>query len=135
MSAGLNSLPHEIPFRAVSRIVPIDDITARGLFLPSSNDALQGVPLELMLVEAMAQVGGSVVFSEPGSRGFLFGVDNVEIATLPEVGDRIDLEVRLEAELAGLFRFQGTARRGELLVCSARFYLASESRAGESEPK
>ena len=135
MSRGLEALPHQIPFRAVSSIAAVDDRSARGLFLPTFDDALRGVSSELMLVEAMAQVGGSVVFREPGARGFLFGADEVEIHRTPQPGDRILIEVCLEAELTGLFRLRGTARLGDTLLGSARFFLAAqtESSAGSNE--
>jgi 3-hydroxymyristoyl/3-hydroxydecanoyl-(acyl carrier protein) dehydratase len=132
LSSGLGALPHEIPFRAVSRITPVDDKSARGLFLPSANDALPGVTPELMLIEAMAQVGGSIVFRNPGERGLLSGLDDVEMHGSVEPGDRIEIEVKLEVELGGLYRLSGTARRDDTLIVSARFYLASEDRAGQT---
>lgn len=80
-----------------------------------------------MLIEAMAQVGGSIVFTG-GERGFLTGVDEVEIVDGVDVGDRIDLHVTLDVELGGLYRFRGRALREGSLVASARFYLASTQR-------
>ena len=93
----------------------------------SADDALQGIPPELMLVEAMAQVGGSIVFTG-GERGFLTGVDEVVIVDAVDVGDKIDLQVTLDVEMGGLFRLRGRAMREGSLIVSARFYLASTQR-------
>jgi len=95
--------------------------------LVSAGDALQGVPSELMVIEAMAQVGGARVFAG-GEKGFLSGVDQVEIRDRIVAGDRLTLHVTLDAELGGLFRFHGTASREGRLVATARFYLASTKR-------
>ena len=88
----------------------------------TANDALQGHPPELMLVEAMAQVAGIVVFGN-GQRGSLAGIERFSIDQLPIAGDVIVIEATLEAELGNLYRFEGSAYLGERLIASGRFYL------------
>src|SRR5207248_2234083 len=55
----LASLPHQIPFRAASAATRVDERTIEGTFLCTANDAL---PLEVMAIEAMAQLAGGLVF-------------------------------------------------------------------------
>lgn len=123
MSEWLRSLPHQIPFRSASFAELVDDRTARGSRMITANDALPGHPPGLMLVEAMAQVAGIVVFRE-GQRGSLAGIERFSIDHFPTPGDVISIEIELEAQLGPLHRFDGRAYLGERLVASGRFYLA-----------
>lgn len=122
MSNWLQSLPHQIPFRSASSAELVDDGTARGSRMVTANDALPGHPPELMLVEAMAQVAGIIVFRQ-GQRGSLAGIERFSIEQLPSPGDVIVIETKLEAELGSLYRFDGRAWIGERLIASGRFYL------------
>lgn len=126
MSRWLQSLPHQIPFRAASSADLVDEKTARGSRMVTASDALPGHSPELMLVEAMAQVAGIIVFRK-GQRGSLAGVDRFSIDQLPSVGDIILIETELEAELGALYRFGGRAYLGERLIASGRFYLGGGS--------
>lgn len=106
----------------------IDDRRARGLYLCSSGDALQGAPPELMLVEAMAQVGGALAFGTSGEPGFLTALDDVRIDHVPAPGDRIEIDVTIDASLGGLHRLRGSAKRDGVEVARARFVLGVPSR-------
>src|SRR5258708_14011684 len=77
MQPWLSSLPHQIPFRAASTAKWIDAKTIEGRFLISANDRIFH---EVMLVEAMAQLGGGLAFHERRGHGFLTGVDRCEVA-------------------------------------------------------
>lgn len=123
MSFWLRSVPHRIPFRAASEIRVDEDTVAHGLFLPSASDALPGVSLELMLVEAMAQIGGALAFRESSAPGMLTALDEVKIEEVPQPGDRIEIEVRLDVTFAGLHRLHGTASLDGREIASARFVL------------
>lgn len=122
MSNWLQSLPHQIPFRSASSAELVDETTARGSRMVTANDALPGHSPELMLVEAMAQVAGIIVFRQ-GQRGSLAGIERFSIEQLPAPGDVVVIETRLEAELGSLYRFDGRAWIGERLIASGRFYL------------
>ena len=118
----LASLPHQIPFRAASDARIVDAKTIEGRFLCTANDTL---PNALMLVEAMAQLGGGLAFHERRGHGFLTGIDRCEVTTMPEPGDLFDVVVTMDAEFGGIFRFSGTASSGGVERARARFYLAS----------
>jgi 3-hydroxymyristoyl/3-hydroxydecanoyl-(acyl carrier protein) dehydratase len=115
----LSGLPHQIPFRAASTGRKVDDKTIEGSFLCTTNDFLTP---QVMLVEAMAQLAGGLVFGE--EHGFLTGMDDCEVSRAISPGDVIELRVTFDAEFAGTFRFSGTAMIGGLQCARGRFYLA-----------
>ena len=119
MSAGwLASLPHQIPFRAASAAVRIDDRTIEGTFVCTANDAL---PLEVMAVEAMAQLAGGLVFD---AQGFLTGIDRCELDRPIAPGDVVRFVVRLDATFGGTFRFSARGSIGEVEVLRGTLYLS-----------
>lgn len=118
----LASLPHQIPFRAASAAVRIDEKTIEGVFVCTANDVM---PANVMAVEAMAQLGGGLAFAESRSHGFLAGIDGYEIDRGIEVGDVIRFIVTLDADFGGTFRFSGRGFIDGVEVIRGRFYLAS----------
>jgi len=117
----LQSLPHQIPFRAASAVTRRDEKTIEGKFVCSANDAL---PLEVMLVEAMAQFAGGLAFHETKGHGFLTGIDRCEVARPISAGETVDIIVTLEASFGGVFRFSGRGTVDGVEVVSGRFYLS-----------
>ena len=115
----LAQLPHQIPFRAASTGRRVDEKTIVGTFLCTADDTLSP---QIMLVEAMAQLAGGLVFGE--GHGFLTGIDECEIDRAIEPGDTVALTVTLEADFGGTYRFSGTGSIGGLQCCRGRFYLA-----------
>jgi hypothetical protein len=118
----LQTLPHQIPFRAASAVRRVDEKTIEGTFVCTANDFL---PSELMLVEAMAQFAGGLAFHEEHGPGFLTGIDRCEVTRAIVPGDAVDIECTLEVAFGGTFRFSGIARVGGVEVARGRFYLAS----------
>jgi 3-hydroxymyristoyl/3-hydroxydecanoyl-(acyl carrier protein) dehydratase len=115
----LANLPHQIPFRAASAVRRIDDKTIEGVYVCTANDEL---PTEVMVVEAMAQFAGGLVFRE---QGFFSGIDRCTVARPIEPGDVVVCTVTLEAEFGGTFRFGGFGRIDGVEVVSGRFYLSA----------
>jgi 3-hydroxymyristoyl/3-hydroxydecanoyl-(acyl carrier protein) dehydratase len=116
----LQSIPHEIPFRAASTARKVDDKTIEGTFLCTANDIM---PAEIMIAEAMAQLAGGLVF-ESGRYGFLTGIERCEIDRPMEAGDVVAFTVRLEAEFGGVYRFRGVGSISGLECVRGQFYLA-----------
>ena len=114
----LGALPHQIPFRAASAATRIDDKTIEGTFLCTAGDSL---PLEVMAVEAMAQLAGGLVFD---AQGFLTGIDACEIDRAIVPGDVVRITVTLDAAFGGTFRFTAQGFIGAEEVLRGRFYLA-----------
>jgi len=114
----LARLPHQIPFRAASAARRIDERTIEGVHLCTANDTLNA---EVMVVEAMAQFAGGLVFE---SQGFFTGIDGCEVLRPIEPGDVVEITVKLDADFGGTFRFSGTGRVNGVEVVRGRFYLA-----------
>lgn len=114
----LTSLPHQIPFRAASSVISRDESSIRGKFLWTANDL--ATP-EVMLVEAMAQFAGGLVFE---AQGFISGIDDCEVARPVSAGDVVIIDVALEADFGRIFRFRGTASIDGVEIGRGRFYLA-----------
>lgn len=117
----LSRLPHQIPFRAASAARRIDERTIEGVYLCTVNDTLDP---QVMLIEAMAQFAGGLVFE---AQGFFTGIDRCEVLRAIEPGDAVEIRVTLEAEFGGTFRFSGTGQVAGVEVVRGRFYLAGAS--------
>jgi 3-hydroxymyristoyl/3-hydroxydecanoyl-(acyl carrier protein) dehydratase len=114
----LAALPHQIPFRAASAATRIDDKTIEGSFLCTANDAL---PVDVMAVEAMAQLAGGLVFDE---QGLLTGIDACEVDRGIVAGDVVRFTVTLDAAFGGTFRFSARGSVDGVEVIRGKFYLA-----------
>jgi 3-hydroxymyristoyl/3-hydroxydecanoyl-(acyl carrier protein) dehydratase len=119
----MRELPHQIPFRAASKLVRRDATSIEGEFVCTANDPM---PLEIMLVEAMAQFGGALVFE---AQGYLSAIDACELLRAPVAGDTVRLVVTLDASLGALHRFSGVGRIDGVEVARARFCLSANAEA------
>lgn len=127
MSSPLSGLPHQIPFRATSRIEIVDDDHAEGIFFQSAADSLgSGMPLEVLVIEAMAQTAGVLAFRGSSEPGFLSAIDEARIDRELFGGDSFRLKVRLVKSFGRIHRFDGVALDGETEFARARFYLAAQ---------
>lgn len=117
----LASLPHQIPFRAASAVRAREGKKISGLFLWTANETM---PPEIMLVEAMAQFAGGLAFHERG-HGMLTGIESCVVSRPISAGDLVTIQVTLEADFGGTFRFDGTATIDGLECGRGRFYLAA----------
>lgn len=126
MSDPLGALPHQIPFRALAAIGEVEVGRARGEYLPSGCDALgEGAPMpSFMLIEAMAQLGGAIVFAAGAPAAWLSAIDDASIEKQPQPGDRLTLEVEVEAAFGTMYRFRGRALDNGVETARARFVLA-----------
>lgn len=115
----LGNLPHQIPFRAASAVRSIDEKTIEGVYLCTSNDTL---PAEVMVVEAMAQFAGGLVFKE---QGYFSGIDRCTLARAIQPGDQVLCTVTHEVSFGGTHRFSGIGRVDGVEVVSGRFYLSA----------
>jgi hypothetical protein len=127
VTGGLSGLPHQIPFRATSRIEVVDAERATGIFHHSTADALAaGLPLEVMVIEAMAQTAGVLAFRGSSEPGFLSAIDEARVDHALFGGESFRLEVRLVKSFGRIHRFDGVAFDGSVEFARARFYLAAQ---------
>jgi 3-hydroxymyristoyl/3-hydroxydecanoyl-(acyl carrier protein) dehydratase len=115
----LSALPHQIPFRAASSVIDRGEKSIQGKFLWTADDLMTP---EVMLVEAMAQFAGGLVFE---AQGFISGIDSCEVTRAIEPGDVVIVHVSVDADFGRIFRFSGTASIDGVEVARGRFYLAS----------
>jgi 3-hydroxymyristoyl/3-hydroxydecanoyl-(acyl carrier protein) dehydratase len=120
MSTFLSALPHQIPFRAASAVQRRDAKSIEGTYLVTADEPL---PLDVMLVEAMAQFAGALAL-DPGRPGMLTGIDACEVTKLPVSGDLVRITVTLDASFGGVHRFSGSGSIDGVEVIRGRFYLA-----------
>ena len=122
-------LPHRYPFALVDRIIDyvpgekavgIKNVTFNEPFFPGHIPDFPLMPGVLM-VEAMAQVGGIILVQLPGMQGKFFafaGIDNVRFRRPVTPGDRLTMTVELlSLKRNRIAKMQGTGEvDGELAV-------------------
>jgi 3-hydroxyacyl-[acyl-carrier-protein] dehydratase len=113
-------LPHRYPFLLVDRIVEIEaGVRAVGIKAVTINEPFfqghfPGFPVMpgVLMIEAMAQVGGVAVLAGEQYRGhqpFLTGVDKVRFRRQVVPGDVLRMEVTLNALRSGFGKGHGVA--------------------------
>jgi 3-hydroxymyristoyl/3-hydroxydecanoyl-(acyl carrier protein) dehydratase len=122
----LQRLPHQIPFRAASDVERRTDDTIEGSFLVTANDALGAgaPPVDILLIEAMAQFAGGLAFQEREGHGYLSAIDGCTIDRPIQPGEVVRITVTMEAAFGAIYRFRGAGVVDGVEVVRGRFYLA-----------
>jgi 3-hydroxyacyl-[acyl-carrier-protein] dehydratase len=125
-------LPHRYPFLLVDKveemelgkkIVGIKNVTINEPFFQGHFPGHPIMP-GVLIVEAMAQVGGILAFkSEPdktdGSVVYFMGIDNARFRKPVLPGNQLRLELEVVKRRRAIWRFKGEAYVGEELVAEA----------------
>jgi 3-hydroxyacyl-[acyl-carrier-protein] dehydratase len=107
------------------RIVAIKNVSANE---PHFQGHFPGRPIMpgVLILEAMAQAAGVLVFSAEGAAGkhdehvyYYVGIDNARFKKPVVPGDQLELEVKLERALRGIGKFSCVARVGGAVVAEA----------------
>ena len=123
-------IPHRYPFLFVDRIENFEPGTrATGFKQVTMNDYFfqghfPGHPVMpgVLIVEAMAQVGGVIMLGEPENRGkiaYFMSVDAVKWRNPVRPGDTLRMEVEVLKKRAKFGQCSGKAYVGDKLVCEA----------------
>jgi len=131
----MNVIPHRYPFLLVDRIlelesgkraVAIKNVTANEAFFQGHFPARPVMP-GVLLVEAMAQVAGVVVLSNPelaGKLAFFMSVDAVKFRKVVEPGDQVVMEVEITKARSRVAQAKGVCKVDGEIVCEAEMGFA-----------
>uniref|UniRef100_UPI001CB8DCB5 3-hydroxyacyl-[acyl-carrier-protein] dehydratase FabZ-like n=1 Tax=Erigeron canadensis TaxID=72917 RepID=UPI001CB8DCB5 len=134
-------LPHRFPFLLVDRVIEhnpgvsavgIKNVTINDNFFPGHFPERPIMPGVLM-VEAMAQVGGLVMLqpevSDLGNNFFFAGIDKVRFRKPVVAGDTLVMRmtlIKLQKRF-GIAKMEGKAYVGGEVVCEGEFLMAMGS--------
>lgn len=128
-------IPHRYPFLFIDRIENFEPgIRATGFKQVSMNDYFfQGhfpdhpVMPGVLIIEAMAQVGGVIMLSQPENRkkiAYFMSLDSAKFRQPVVPGDELRMEVEVLKKRARTGQCVGKAYVGEKLVCEAEVKFA-----------
>jgi 3-hydroxyacyl-[acyl-carrier-protein] dehydratase len=128
-------LPHRYPFLLVDRVIELaPPRRAVGIKQVTVNEPyfqghFPGYPVMpgVLIVEAMAQVGGVAVLSAEeyaGKLALFAGIDNVRFKRQVKPGDTLRIEVELEQIRRGIGKGAGTATVDGELACRGEIMFA-----------
>ncbi|VXC57381.1 3-hydroxyacyl-(acyl-carrier-protein) dehydratase FabZ [Bacillus sp. 349Y] len=109
-------LPHRYPFLLIDQVVCKEELTyAKGIKLVSRGDWFMNrneenpkMP-EVLILEAIGQLGAFVLPEKEKSLGLLSGVRNVRFFHSVHPGDQLDLEFEIIKLRSQAFKGRGTA--------------------------
>jgi 3-hydroxyacyl-[acyl-carrier-protein] dehydratase len=132
--AILKQLPHRYPFVLVDRVISLEkgktirtlkNVTINEPFFVGHFPHRPVMPGVLML-EAMAQSAALLSFATLGVDGldantvyYFAGIDGARFKRPVEPGDQLMMDVNLERNKSGIFKFSAQARVAEELACEA----------------
>lgn len=139
----LEILPHRYPFLLVDRVIELEPgKKAVGLKNVTFNEQFfqghfPGEPIMpgVLIVEALAQVGGVAVLSMPEHKGKLAlftGINNFRFKQMVKPGDQLELTVTMTAMRSNLGKGDAVAKVDGKVVASGELWFALADRNEES---
>ncbi|HWI39939.1 MAG TPA: hydroxymyristoyl-ACP dehydratase [Verrucomicrobiae bacterium] len=114
-------LPHRYPFAMLDRIIECEPgVRAAALRRVTENDPFR---LQVLYVEAMAQLAGVAVGGEEGEGGFLAAVEHAESFGAMEPGETLTISVTLLKSFGRLHLFRGEVTGHSGLLAEATFTI------------
>jgi 3-hydroxyacyl-[acyl-carrier-protein] dehydratase len=141
INAVLAHLPQRYPILMVDRVIALEP--ARRIVALKNVSANEpyfvghfpGRPIMpgVLILEAMAQAAGILVFRSDGSRPdansvyYYVGIDDARFKRPVVPGDQLELEVLFERQLRSIYRFSCTARVAGEVAAEARILCAVQT--------
>ena len=129
-------IPQKPPFVMVGKLLFTDELSSRSSFLIERNNVFvkNNVFQEAGLMENIAQTAalraGYVAQSEnnPVAVGYIGAVSNFEIFDLPNVGDEIETEIRVENQIFDVTILSGKVWHNENLLaqCEMKLFISNK---------
>ena len=131
----LKKLPHRYPFLLVDRVLEIEagkrikalkNVTINEPFFVGHFPHRPVMP-GVLIIEAMAQAAGLLAFEAMGADKddnsviYFVGIDNARFKRPVEPGDQLILDVSIERQKAGIYKFKGVTRVDGQVACEADF--------------
>ena len=129
----LAALPHRYPFLLVDRIIDIrgdehgigiKNVTINGPFFPGHFPEFPVMP-GVLIIEALAQAAAILSFKTLGtlpdekSVYYFVGIDDARFKRPVSPGDQLTLDVVIERNVRGMWKFGAQARVGDALAAAA----------------
>ncbi len=139
ISEILAVMPHRYPFLLIDRVLEMDEKTIRAIKNVTINEPhflghFPGVPVMpgVLIVEAMAQAGGFLLFSQMDDREgkliYFTGIDKCRFRKPVVPGDQLIFEVELVAKRSTFAKIRGRALVDGVVVCEAEMMSALADR-------
>lgn len=137
-SPALDHLPHGPAFRFIDELVALDPgKSGRALYRVRGDEAFlaghfPGRPLMpgVILVEAIAQLGGVVAQSDPREGGLgnllLTGIRSAKILGAAVPGESLEIRAEVEGRLGGMVQISGEVSVAGRLLASSKIVLSGE---------
>ena len=137
----LKKLPHRYPFLLVDRVLEIEtgkrikalkNVTINEPFFVGHFPHRPVMP-GVLIIEAMAQAAGLLSFDALGASTddksviYFAGIDSARFKRPVEPGDQLIMDVSIERQKAGIFKFKGVTRVDGQVACEAEFMCTVRS--------
>ncbi len=138
----LEIMPHRYPFLLVDRVLEMEPgeraVAMKNVTInePFFQGHFPGEPVMpgVLMVEALAQVGGLVVLNEAENRGklvFFAGINKFRFKEVVRPGDQMVMEVKLTQMRGTIGKGEGEIRVKEKVVASGELMFAVSEPEGE----
>lgn len=136
----MDILPHRYPFLLIDRILScapgegihaLKNVTVNEPFFQGHFPGVKVMP-GVLVIEAMAQAGGVLAHqtapeADPKPLYYLVGVDKARFRRPVHPGDQLDIHIKVDRVVRGMWRFDGKASVAGKPVASAMIMTAPGS--------